>query len=156
MPASWAPALLFYFFLPKHLSRLLGLLGRMLRGCGPRGCRGGHRAWTPGCGQPLAPRPAVATSGGAARGRLRQRSGGGGGPGAARGGLGERKRATCSCDRGFDLHPGSGHSPFQGELERLGDTNARSPPGASSHWPLGVTSTYKLGRIEMQISFFSI
>lgn len=40
---------------------------------------------------------------------------------------GERKRATCSCDRGFDLHPGSGHSPFQGELERLGDTAALSP-----------------------------
>lgn len=76
--------------------------------------------------------------------------------GAARGRRGERKRGTCSCDRGFDLHPGSGRSPFQGELERLGDTNARCPPGASSHWPLGVTSTYKLGRIEMQISFFSI
>lgn len=49
--------------------------------------------------------------------------------GAALGGhtRGERKRATCSCDRGFDLHPGSGHSPFQGELERLGDTAALSP-----------------------------
>lgn len=89
---------------------------------------------------------------GTAPAALRRRGRPGGGPG----GLGERKRATCSCDRGFDLHPGSGHSPFQGELERLGDTNARSPPGASSHWPLGVTSTYKLGRIEMQISFFSI
>lgn len=94
--------------------------------------------------------PSGATSGGAAWGQ--SGGGGGGGPGEA----GERKRGTCSCDRGFDLHPGSGRSPFQGELERLGDTNARCPPGASSHWPLGVTSTYKLGRIEMQISFFSI
>lgn len=51
---------------------------------------------------------------------------------------GERKRATCSCDRGFDLHPGSGHSPFQGELERLGDTAALSPPAhqVTGRWAL--------------------
>lgn len=51
---------------------------------------------------------------------------------------GERKRATCSCDRGFDLHPGSGHSPFQGELERLGDTGALSPPAhqVTGRWAL--------------------
>lgn len=102
-------------------------------------------------------RPEVSASAGAARGESGHRCSSGGCPGwGEKRRRGERKRATCSCDRGFDLHPGSGHSPFQGELERLGDTTALCPPGSSSHWPLGVTSTYKLGRIEMQISFFSI
>lgn len=138
MPASWAPALLFYFFLPKHLSRLLGLLGRMLRGCGPRGCRGGHRAWTPGCGQPLAPRPAVATSGGAARGRLRQRSGGGGGPGAARGGSGRGNEPPAAATEALTFTPAPATAPFRASWS-VWETQTPAPPPAhqvTGRWAL--------------------
>lgn len=69
----------------------------------------------------------------------------------------ERKWATCSCDIGFDLHPSLlATDSIHSKLECLWDTNAFSLLSSSSQWPLGVTSTYKLGRIEMQISFFSI
>lgn len=70
---------------------------------------------------------------------------------------GRGNEPTCSCDIGFDLHPSLlATDSIHSKLECLWDTSTFSLSSSSSQWPLGVTSTYKPGRIEMQISFFSI
>lgn len=104
-----------------------GAPGGMLReGSGAPGQREGKRRVRAGCG---GSRPGGGRRWPHLPGGPGESAGSAWEAGAALGGhtRGERKRATCSCDRGFDLHPGSGHSPFQGELERLGDTAALSP-----------------------------
>lgn len=70
---------------------------------------------------------------------------------------GGRKWTTCTSNRGFDLRPGL--LPIDSIHSKLGclwGTTTFCLSSSSSQALLGVTSTYKPGRIQMQISFFSI